>query len=84
MAFHIRYEQYEFFVMLLGLTNAPVVFIDMINQVFQPYLDLFVIVFNDDILIQSKSWKEHEEHLHQAIQTLKSHRLYAKLSKCEF
>ena len=84
MAFRTNYEQYEFFVMLVGLTIALVLFIDMINRVFQPYLDLFVIVFNDDILIQSNSQKEHEEHLHQTIQTLKSHRLYAKLSKCEF
>ena len=70
--------------MPFGLTNAPTAFMDLMNQVFQPYLDQFVIVFVDDILIYSRSKEEHETHLRTALQTLRDHRLYAKLSKCEF
>lgn len=70
--------------MLFGLTNAPTVFMDLMNQVFRPYLDKFVVVFVDDILIHSKSAAEQEERLRIALQTLKDHQVYAKFSKCEF
>ena len=66
------------------LTNAPAAFLDLMNRVFKEYLDKFVIVFIDDILIYSMSRDEHAEHLRVALQTLKEHRLYAKFSKCEF
>jgi hypothetical protein len=82
--FKTQYGHYKFLVMLFGLTNAPVVFMDLMNRVFQPYLDKFVVVFLDDILVYSKSYLEHEQHLRQVLMTLKEHRLYAKLSKCEF
>ena len=70
--------------MPFGLTNAPVTFIDLMHRVFQPYLDWFVVVFIDDILIYSKSEEEHEGHLRIVLQTMRDHQLYAKLSKCEF
>ncbi|GJR76212.1 putative reverse transcriptase domain-containing protein [Tanacetum coccineum] len=83
-AFRTRYGHYEFQVMSFGLTNAPAMFMDLINRVCKPYLDKFVIVFIDDILIYSKSKKEHEEHLRQILKLLKKEELYAKFSKCEF
>ncbi|KAL4388247.1 hypothetical protein GQ457_09G020500 [Hibiscus cannabinus] len=83
-AFRTRYVHYEFLVMPLGLTNAPAKFMDLLNRVFQPYLDQFVVVFIDDILVYSRSEAEHDEHLRIVLQTLKDNRLYAKLSKCEF
>ncbi|GJX91673.1 reverse transcriptase domain-containing protein [Tanacetum coccineum] len=83
-AFRTRYGHYEFQVMSFGLTNAPAVFMDLMNRVCKPYLDKFVIVFIDDILIYSKSKKEHEEHLRQILKLLKKEELYAKFSKCEF
>ncbi|KAL5558179.1 hypothetical protein UlMin_034390 [Ulmus minor] len=70
--------------MPFGLTNAPAAFMDLMNRIFREYLDKFVIVFIDDILIYSKSQKEHEQHLRVVLQTLKQHQLYAKFSKCEF
>jgi hypothetical protein len=82
--FRTRYEHYEFLVLSFGLTNAPALFMDLMNWVFQPYLDKFVVVFIDDILVYSNSFEEHEEHLRQTLQTLRDHQLYAKLSKCEF
>ncbi|GJS63233.1 putative reverse transcriptase domain-containing protein [Tanacetum coccineum] len=84
MAFRTRYGHYEFQVMPFGLTNAPAVFMDLMNQVCKPYLDKFVIVFIDDILIYSKDEKEHEEHLKAILELLKKEKLYAKFSKCEF
>ncbi|GJW01626.1 putative reverse transcriptase domain-containing protein [Tanacetum coccineum] len=83
-AFRTRYGHYEFQVMPFGLTNAPAVFMDLMNRVCKPYLDKFVIVFIDDILIYSKNKKEHEEHLKQILELLKKEKLYAKFSKCEF
>ncbi|KAA0036948.1 pol protein [Cucumis melo var. makuwa] len=73
--FRSRYEHYEFIVISFGLTNAPLVFIDLMNRVFQDFLDSFVIVFIDDILIYSKTEAEHEEHLHQVLETLRANRL---------
>ncbi|KAA0040547.1 pol protein [Cucumis melo var. makuwa] len=83
-AFRSRYGHYEFVVMSFGLTNAPAVFMDLMNRVFKDFLDSFVIVFIDDILIYSKTEAEHEEHLHQVLETLRANNLYAKFSKCEF
>ncbi|KAA0035496.1 ty3-gypsy retrotransposon protein [Cucumis melo var. makuwa] len=84
MAFRSRYGHYEFIVMSFGLTNAHAIFMDLMNKVFKDFLDSFVIVFIDDILIYSKTEAEHEEHLHQVLETLRSNKLYAKFSKCEF
>ncbi|GJT71444.1 putative reverse transcriptase domain-containing protein [Tanacetum coccineum] len=83
-AFRTRYGHYEFQVMPFGLTNAPAVFMDLMNRVCKPYLDKFVIVFIDDILIYSKDKKEHEEHLKAILELLKKEKLYVKFSKCEF
>ena len=82
--FKTRYGHYEFLVMPFGLTNAPVVFMDLMNRIFQPYLDQFVIVFIDDILIYSGSKEDHEEHLRVLLQILRENQLYAKFSKCQF
>ncbi|KAL4021165.1 hypothetical protein IC575_019956 [Cucumis melo] len=82
--FHFRYGHYEFIVMSFGLTNAPAVFMDLMNRVFRAFLDTFVIVFINDILIYSKTEAEHEEHLRMVLQTLRDNKLYAKFSKCEF
>ncbi|GKE04108.1 putative reverse transcriptase domain-containing protein, partial [Tanacetum coccineum] len=81
-AFRTRYDHYEFQVMPFGLTNAPAVFMDLMNRVCKPYLDKFVIVFIDDILIYSKNKQEHEEHLKLILELLKKEELYAKFSKC--
>ncbi|KAL4025729.1 hypothetical protein IC575_014134 [Cucumis melo] len=83
-AFRSRYGHYEFIVMSFGLTNAPAVFMDLMNRVFREFLDTFVIVFIDDILIYSKTEAEHEKHLRIVLQTLRDNKLYAKFSKCEF
>ncbi|KAI3808009.1 hypothetical protein L1987_23949 [Smallanthus sonchifolius] len=83
-AFRTRYGHYEFMVMPFGLTNAPAVFMDLMNSVCKPYLDKFVIVFIDDILIYSKNEEEHEQHLRLILDLLKTEQLYAKFSKCEF
>ncbi|GJZ89136.1 putative reverse transcriptase domain-containing protein [Tanacetum coccineum] len=83
-AFRTRYGHYEFLVIPFGLTNALAVFMDLMNRVCKPYLDKFVIVFIDDILIYSKNKKEHEEHLKAILELLKKEQLYAKFSKCEF
>ncbi|GKF00696.1 putative reverse transcriptase domain-containing protein, partial [Tanacetum coccineum] len=84
MAFRTQYGHYEFQVMPFGLTNVPAIFMDLMNRVYKPYLDKFVIVFIDDILIYSKDKKEHEEHLKAILELLKNEKLYAKFSKCEF
>jgi hypothetical protein len=82
--FTTRYGLYEYTVMPFGLTNAPAYFMSMMNKVFMEYLDKFVVVFIDDILIYSNSKKEHEGHLHLILEKLREHKLYAKFSKCEF
>ncbi|KAI3818632.1 hypothetical protein L1987_12447 [Smallanthus sonchifolius] len=83
-AFRTRYGHFEFTVMPFGLTNAPAAFMDMMNRVCKPYLDKFVIVFIDDILIYSKTQVEHETHLRTILELLRKEKLYAKFSKCEF
>ncbi|GJU28577.1 putative reverse transcriptase domain-containing protein [Tanacetum coccineum] len=82
--FRTRYGHFEFTVMPFGLTNTPAIFMDLMNRVCKPYLDKFVIVFIDDILIYSKSEEEHEVHLKTILDLLKKEKLYAKFSKCEF
>ena len=83
-AFRTRYGHYEFLVLPFGLINAPTYFMDLINRVFHPYLDKFVVVFIDDILVYSKSREEHAEHLRIVLNTLATHKLYAKFKKCDF
>ena len=83
-AFRTRYGLYEFVVMPFGLTNAPAAFMDLMNRVFRDYLDRFVVVFIDDILVYSKSQEEHEEHLRLILDRLRDEKLYAKFKKCEF
>jgi hypothetical protein len=83
-AFILRYALYEYTVMSFGLTNAPAYFMYLMNKDFMEYLNKFVVVFIDDILVYSRSEEEHEENLHLVLQKLREHRLYAKLSKCEF
>ena len=83
-AFKTRYGHYEFLIMPFGLTNAPAVFMDLMNRIFQPYLDQFVIVFIDDILIYSGNKEDHEENLRVFLQILRENQLYAKFSKCQF
>ena len=83
-AFRTRYGHYEFLVMPFRLTNAPAVFMALMNKVFQPYIDKFVIVFIDDILVYSRDEEEHANHLRLALQTLREKQLYAKFNKCEF
>ncbi|KAL8134978.1 hypothetical protein AgCh_009846 [Apium graveolens] len=83
-AFRTRYGHYEFLVMSFGLTNAPAAFMDLMNRILKEYLDKFVIVFIDDILIYLKSTEDHAEHLRTASEILRRKKLYAKFSKCEF
>ena len=83
-AFRTRYGHYEFLVMSFGLTNAPAAFMELMNRVFHDYLDKFIIVFIDDILVYSKTREDHETHLRLALERLQSEKLYAKFSKCEF
>ena len=82
--FRTRYGHYEFLVMLFGWTNAPPAFIDLMNRIFRPYADQFVVVFIDDILVYSKDREDHDTHLRVVLETLRKEQLYAKLSKCEF
>ncbi|GJR04771.1 putative reverse transcriptase domain-containing protein [Tanacetum coccineum] len=83
-AFRTRYGHYEFLVMPFGLTNAPAIFIDLMNHVFHEYLDKFIIVFIDDILVYSNTKEEQEDHLRIVLGTLRKKKLYAKFLKCEF
>ena len=83
-AFRTRYGHYEFLVMPFGLTNALTSFMDLMNSVFRPYVDQFVVIFIDDILVYSRDEQEHEQHLKIVLQTLREKKLYAKLSKCDF
>ena len=83
-AFRSRYGHYEYVVMPFGVTNAPAVFMDYMNKIFRPFLDKFVVVFIDDILIYSRTQEEHAEHLRLVLGVLREKQLYAKLSKCEF
>ena len=82
--FRTWYGHYKFLVMLFGLTNAPTAFMDLMNCVFRPYVDQFVMVFIDDILVYSKDRDDHDTHLQVVLETLRKEQLYAKLSKCEF
>eukprot|EP00253_Pinus_taeda_P016981 PITA_16981 len=82
--FRTRYGHYEFVVLPFGLTNAPATFMCLMNNIFHQYLDRFVLIFIDDILVYSCTIEEHQEHLRKVLQTLREHQLYAKLSKCDF
>ena len=78
------YGHYEFVVMPFGITNVPVVFMYLMNNVMHKYLEKFMVLFIDDILIYSKSEEEHKEHLNIVLQELREHQIYAKFSKCNF
>ena len=82
--FTCKYGLDEYTVMSFGLTNAPAYFMHLMNMAFMDYLDVFVVIFINDILIFSKTEAEHEEHLRLMLQRLREHQLYAKFSKCEF
>ena len=84
MNFRTRYGNCEFTVVPFGLSNASVVFMCLMNGFFREYLDNFIILFLDDILIYSKSEEDHEQHLRMVLQVLREHQIYAKLSKCSF
>ena len=79
-----RYGHYKFVVMPFGLTNAPAVFMCLMNNIMHKYLDKFVVMFIDDILIYSKTEEEHKEHVKIVLQELREHQLFAKFSKCDF
>jgi len=83
-AFRSKYGHYEYVVMPFGVTNAPAVFMNYMNRIFQPFLDKFVVVFIDDIFIYSRTQEEHAERLRLVLSVLREKQLYAKLSKCEF
>jgi hypothetical protein len=83
-SFTTRYGLYEFLVMSFGLTNAPTYFMNLMNKVFMEYLDQFVVVFIDDILIYSQNEEAHEDHLRLVLRKLRDNQLYAKFSKCDF
>ena len=82
--FRTRYGHYEFLVIPFRLTNSLAAFMNLMNRVFRPYLDQFVVVFIDDILVYSRDEQEHEQHLQIVLLTLREKKLYAKLSKCDF
>ena len=83
-AFSTRYGLYEYLVMSFGLTNAPAHFMYLMNSVFMPELDMFVVVFIDDILVYSETPEDHEQHLRIVLSRLREHKLYTKFSNCEF
>ena len=83
-AFRSRYGHYEYVVMPFGVTNAPALFMDYMNRIFRPFLDKFVMVFIDDILIYSRTHEEHAKHLRIVLGILREKQLFAKLSKCDF
>ena len=83
-AFNTRYGKYEFLVMPFGLTNAPATFQTLMNQILRPYIDKFVLVYLDDILVYSNSEEEHLEHLRLVLEALRKHKLYARPKKCTF
>jgi hypothetical protein len=83
-SFKKRFGHYEFIVLPFGLTNAPGVFMSLMNGVFREYLEEFIQVFNHDILIYSRTMEEHDEHSHLVLQCLREHKLFGKLSKCSF
>src|SRR5690348_16304446 len=83
-AFRTRYGHFELLVMPFGLTNAPATCMHLMQSVFHPFLDLFVIVFLDHILILSKNREDHKKHVQQVLELLRKHKIYAKSSKCEF
>lgn len=83
-AFRIRYSHYEYTIMSFGVPNVLSVFMEYMHRIFHPYLNQFVVVFIDGILIYSKSEEEYAEHLKVVWQLLRDDKLYAKLSKCEF
>ena len=80
----MRYGLYEYIVMSFGLTNAPAYFMNMTNKVFMEFLDKFIVVFIDDILVYSKNKEEHEEHLRLVLEKLREHHLYAKFRNVSF
>jgi len=82
--FRSRYRHYEYVIMPFGVTNAPAMFMDYMNRIFRPFLDKFVVVFIDDMLVYSRSLEEHTEHLRTVLGILREKQLYVKLSKCEF
>lgn len=83
-AFKTRYDHCEFLVMSFGVTNAPAIFMDYMNRIFQPYMGMFIVIFIDDILIYSHTQQEHEEHFRIVMPMLQEKQLFAKLRKCEF
>jgi hypothetical protein len=83
-AFNTRYGHFEFVVMPFGVTNAPATFMDLMYHLFQPYLDRFVVIFIDDILVYSRDASEHAKYLKMVLVKLREEKLYAKFSKCEF
>ena len=82
--FRTRYGHYKFLVIPFGLTNAPTDFMDLMNRVFRLFLDRFVMVFIDDILVYSKDREDHDMHRRVVLETLRKEQFYAKMSKCEF
>src|SRR3954462_2691510 len=83
-AFRTRYGHYEFRVMPFGLTNSPATFMTVMQDVFRPFLDKFVVIYIDDLLVFSKDRKEHESHLRQVFEVLRQNKLYGKIEKCTF
>ena len=83
-AFRTRYGHFEFLVLPFGLTNAPATFMNLMNEIFREHLDVFVIVYLDDILIYSKTWKDHLDHIRVVLEILRKEKLYGKISKCVF